>query len=187
MKRKNNCYYFAPDAGAPCRDGSRRSPSTSTPKSSPQMLQVVRRAAPAPPSPADVRRRQRGSCWGGGNFSTLVFHPHPRSYRLLAGFLGRLHLWSCSAGLGGLGVSLGGVGLGLPCSAARGGPPMSSPSPIRPHGGTPVPRNSRGSPRGVRARGAPQTAWGGKDFFFFFFLGRVRGERGRNCEPSSQG
>lgn len=43
-EEENNCYYFAPDAGAPCRDGSRRSPSTSTRRSSPQMLQVVRDA-----------------------------------------------------------------------------------------------------------------------------------------------
>lgn len=44
-EEENNCYYFAPDACAPCRGASRRSPSTSTPRSSPQMLQVVRREA----------------------------------------------------------------------------------------------------------------------------------------------
>lgn len=193
MKRKNNCYYFAPDAGAPCRDGSRRSPSTSTPRSSPQMLQVVRRAAPAPPSPADARRRQRGSCWGGGEFFNPRVSPPPWVPQAPRCFLGALTSLELFRGAGGARCFPGGgLGLGLPCSAARGGPPMSPPSPT-PLTGAPWSRGTRASPRVGCALGAQPhgrrtpNCLGRKGFFFFLGGGRVRGERGRNCEPSSQG
>lgn len=198
-EEENNCYYFAPDAGAPCRDGSRRSPSTSTPRSSPQMLQVV--SAEPPRVPTFPMR-------GGGGEGLLpggFFHPRvspPRSFSTSSrqsptpsspqAFWGAFKSpRPCGAPSSGLFrgapapryFARGRGGLDLGCSGAQPCAVLSEGSLALP--GWPPPNVVPSSPPGRAAlgvqphgRGTPKPPFGG---------GHGGGGGGRNCERSLQG